>query len=63
MLNDFLADTNEVAEWLSSLGLERYADQFTANGYDSLVVIHHLEASDLDVIGVNLAGHRKSKCS
>jgi hypothetical protein len=49
----------EVGEWLRSCGCERYADDFVANGYDSLVVVQQLDSADLDTIGVTLPGHRK----
>lgn len=48
-----------MAEWLAGCGCERYAEDLLANGYDSLLVLQQLDASDLDTIGVSLPGHRK----
>ena len=48
-----------MAGWLRGCGCERYADDFMANGYDSLLVIQQLDPADLDTIGVTLPGHRK----
>jgi hypothetical protein len=54
-----MGDPSRVREWLSRINLERYFDQFIANGYDDLDTVENLTDEDLDAIGVTLAGHRK----
>src|SRR4051794_15332886 len=44
-------------EWLTGLGLEKYADAFAANDVD-IRALPHLENADLQELGVSL-GHRK----
>ena len=46
-----------VAEWLASIGLEEYAELFTDNDID-LVVVRDLTEQDLKELGVSL-GHRR----
>lgn len=46
-----------VAEWLQSLGLERYADVFARNDVD-LAVLPALTDADLQQLGLSL-GHRR----
>jgi class 3 adenylate cyclase/tetratricopeptide (TPR) repeat protein len=48
----------DVAEWLSSLGLEQYEPAFRANEIDARVLLH-LTAEDLKELGVALVGHRR----
>jgi hypothetical protein len=50
---------DSVAAWLASIGLSQYGESFEKEGYDDLAVIKDLNESDLDAIGVKLAGHRK----
>jgi len=52
--------SNEVREWLKSLNLQCYAESFISKGYDNIFVCCHLDESDLDIIGVDLPGHRKT---
>lgn len=35
-------------EWLNALGLSKYLDTFTDNGWENLMVLHELTAPDLD---------------
>ncbi|XP_065839887.1 growth factor receptor-bound protein 14-like [Oscarella lobularis] len=51
--------SGDVREWLASLKLDRYYDQFIDNGYDDLSSLQNLTDDDLNAIGVTLAGHRK----
>jgi class 3 adenylate cyclase len=46
-----------IAEWLTKIGLERYAAAFAANDID-VTVLRHLTDADLENIGVSL-GHRR----
>jgi class 3 adenylate cyclase/predicted ATPase len=47
-----------VAEWLRSLGLERYEPAFRENEIDE-IVLRRLTAEDLKDLGVTLVGHRR----
>ena len=46
-----------IVEWLTKIGLERYAAAFAANDID-VTVLRHLTDADLENIGVSL-GHRR----
>ncbi|XP_032874312.1 ephrin type-A receptor 5 isoform X4 [Amblyraja radiata] len=48
-----------VGEWLESLKMGQYADNFNENGYTSLDVVTKITLEDLKRIGVSLAGHQK----
>eukprot|EP01137_Pigoraptor_chileana_P022684 Opistho-2@87832 len=48
-----------VDEWLNSLKLEKYIENFTSNGFDDMDVVATMTPDDLDAIGVTLAGHKK----
>ena len=45
-------------EWLESLGMDRYEDNFTKNGYTSLSSVWNLGEHDLMSIGIIPCGHR-----
>ena len=47
-----------VAEWLRSLGLERYEPAFRENEIDEMV-LRRLTAEDLKDLGVTIIGHRR----
>jgi SAM domain (Sterile alpha motif) len=51
------AAMQEIADWLTRLGLPEYADAFAENGID-VAVLPHLTDQDLKDIGV-LLGHRR----
>ncbi|XP_078287637.1 ephrin type-A receptor 5-like isoform X2 [Rhinoraja longicauda] len=48
-----------VGEWLESLKMGQYADNFNESGYTSLDVVTKITLEDLKRIGVSLAGHQK----
>ena len=48
----------DIAAWLRSLGLERYASAFRDNEIDA-AVLPKLTAEDLKDLGVSLVGHRR----
>jgi len=48
----------DLAGWLQSLGLERYAAAFRENGIDEKV-LPSLTTQDLKDLGVNRVGHRR----
>jgi predicted ATPase/class 3 adenylate cyclase len=50
--------TMNVAEWLRTLGLERYERAFRENEIDEMV-LRRLTAEDLKDLGVTLVGHRR----
>ncbi len=47
----------QIAEWLTKIGLERYTAAFVDNDID-VSVLRHLTNADLEKIGVSL-GHRR----
>jgi class 3 adenylate cyclase len=47
-----------IAEWLTKIGLERYAAAFADNDID-VTVLRHLTDADLEKIGVSLGNRRK----
>jgi hypothetical protein len=48
----------DVADWLRSVGLERYAQAFDENDVDAAVLLS-LTADDLIGLGVTSIGHRR----
>ncbi|XP_059499641.1 ephrin type-A receptor 5-like isoform X2 [Stegostoma tigrinum] len=48
-----------VGEWLESLKMGRYTENFNECGYTSLDIVTKLTLEDLKRIGVGLAGHQK----
>jgi SAM domain (Sterile alpha motif) len=48
----------DVADWLRSLGLERYEQAFRENEIDA-ELLPNLTADDLKDLGVSLVGHRR----
>jgi len=48
----------DVADWLRSLGLERYEQAFRDNEFDA-DLLPNLTADDLKDLGVSLVGHRR----
>ena len=54
----FLVAAMQIADWLSALGLGRYAGTFAENGVDELPILRHLTDQDLEQLGV-LLGHRR----
>lgn len=51
---------DEVTNWLNSFNFGSYAEEFIAQGYDSLFVCSHLEEKDLDLLKITKPGHRKT---
>jgi len=49
---------DEVSEWLNSLGLERYQENFNNAGIDTFKLLTMVKKSDLEKIGVKLSFHR-----
>ena len=50
---------NIVENWLRSLGLAHYTQDFLDNGYDDLEMCKQIGQEDLDAIGVTNEGHRE----
>ena len=50
----------EVFEWLENLGLATYLSHFVEKGFDSMLVVRHIIAEDLDCMKITLPGHRKT---
>ena len=50
---------NIVENWLRSLGLAHYTQEFLDNGYDDLEMCKQIGQEDLDAIGVTNEGHRE----
>ena len=51
--------SDEVKQWLESIGLPQYVSHFLENGYDDMDSLWDLNNDDLDAIGIKLPGHRK----
>ena len=51
--------SDEVKQWLESIGLSQYVSHFLENGYDDMDSLWDLNNDDLDAIGIRLPGHRK----
>ena len=51
-------DFDSIADWLSSLKLERYVDNFTKNGYSHISNVWHFTEHDLLAIDIIPVGHR-----
>jgi len=49
----------DVKEWLESIKMGEYAASFAKHGYTTEGACQELDDSDLDALGVKLAGHRK----
>lgn len=47
-----MGETNIIENWLKSLNLANYAQQFLDNGYDDLEICKQIGDPDLDAIGV-----------
>ncbi|XP_051777990.1 ephrin type-A receptor 4b isoform X2 [Erpetoichthys calabaricus] len=50
---------NTVEDWLNAVKMGQYKDIFSAAGYITLDSVMYLSASELDKIGITLAGHQK----
>lgn len=48
-------------EWLSAIGLPQYHKKLVSNGYDSINIVTDLTWEDLQEIGINKLGEKKSK--
>lgn len=48
-----------IKEFLLSLKLEQYVDNFLQNGYDDGSCLKTIDDKDLDAMGITLPGHRK----
>ena len=48
-----------VLDWLSTLKLAQYVEDFVDNGYDDLEVCKQIGDPDLDAIGVRVENHRR----
>ncbi|KAJ8315191.1 hypothetical protein KUTeg_007341 [Tegillarca granosa] len=57
-MSEIMTD-NIVSDWLKSLNLDCYAQDFFDNGYDELEVCKQIGDPDLDAIGVTKGTHRK----
>jgi hypothetical protein len=53
-------NANQVEEWIRQAGLESHKQKFLELGYDTLLTCAYLEDTDLDVLGINLPGKRRS---
>ena len=47
-----------IPDWLETINMSKYADQFTVAGYDKLEHVCKITDNDLDSLGVKLIGHR-----
>ena len=50
---------SSVDQWLASIKMSRYADNFRANGYDNMDHVAKMSLQQLVDIGVTLVGHQK----
>uniref|UniRef100_A0A8C7WEJ9 Ephrin type-A receptor 7 n=1 Tax=Oncorhynchus mykiss TaxID=8022 RepID=A0A8C7WEJ9_ONCMY len=48
-----------VGEWLEAIKMERYKDNFTAEGYSSLESVARMSIEDVMSLGITLVGHQK----
>ncbi|XP_058163139.1 ephrin type-A receptor 7 isoform X6 [Dasypus novemcinctus] len=48
-----------VGEWLQAIKMERYKDNFTAAGYNSLESVARMTIEDVMSLGITLVGHQK----
>uniref|UniRef100_A0A8C8FJZ2 Ephrin type-A receptor 7 n=1 Tax=Oncorhynchus tshawytscha TaxID=74940 RepID=A0A8C8FJZ2_ONCTS len=48
-----------VGEWLEAIKMERYQDNFTAEGYSSLESVARMSIEDVMSLGITLVGHQK----
>ena len=52
-------EIEQIKKWLSESGMwDLYGQKFIDNGYDNSIVCSNLDDKDLDLIGVQLPGHR-----
>ncbi len=54
-----MEESTIIGEWLRSLELIQYTQDFLDNGYDDLEICKQIGEADLDAIGVTREGHRK----
>ena len=54
-----MEESSIIEEWLRSLELVQYTQDFLDNGYDDLEICKQIGEADLDAIGVTKEGHRK----
>ena len=54
-----MEESSIIGEWLRSLELVQYTQDFLDNGYDDLEICKQIGEADLDAIGVTTEGHRK----
>ena len=54
-----MEESTIIEEWLRSLGLVQYTQDFLDNGYDDLEICKQIGEVDLDAIGVSKQEHRK----
>ncbi|CAG0878978.1 unnamed protein product [Darwinula stevensoni] len=54
-----LTRLSSVAEWLTSVKMSRYLENFERAGIDSLEHVARLTLQDLQVLGISLVGHQK----
>uniref|UniRef100_A0A8C5BW90 SAM domain-containing protein n=1 Tax=Gadus morhua TaxID=8049 RepID=A0A8C5BW90_GADMO len=52
-----------VSEWLEAIKMERYRDNFTAAGYNSLQSVARMSIEDVMSLGISLVGHQKKVMS
>ncbi|KAL7978622.1 hypothetical protein Chor_005604 [Crotalus horridus] len=48
-----------VGEWLDSIRLGRYQENFALAGYSSLGMVMHMNIEDVQNLGINLTGHQR----
>ena len=49
-----------VDEWLNTLNLSQYIDNFVKNGYDNLKICSELTAEDISILQITLPGHKRT---
>jgi len=49
-----------VEAWLKAISCDRYLDKFLELGYDNVLVLQELTDEDLNTLGIQLAGHRRT---
>jgi hypothetical protein len=47
-----------VEDWLNGMGLGRYWETFRDSGYDVIGALNDLNETTLDLLGIQLPGHR-----
>ncbi|ETE57275.1 hypothetical protein L345_17012, partial [Ophiophagus hannah] len=48
-----------VEEWLDSIRLGRYQENFALGGYSSLGMVMHMNIEDVQNLGISLTGHQR----